>query len=143
MNSEPRYESEFNSNENERISFSDKFRDLLPGVTFEEPAEIRDARVAVIEALLRDDNTSEFLQSVWIEYAKTWEQLVDSDIAATPHIRAQLQIAALVHKALVFREVGNGQRYIEDLNDAKVYAYNMDFDEIAEVIRTELDSFTY
>lgn len=132
-------EYEFNPTPSERLNFSDKFRELLPGVEFEEPAELLEARTAVLQALAREDQQSNFLQSVWIEYAKICEQIIDNRIESSPQIRAQLQIAILIHKALIFREAENIQRYGEDLNGAEEYAYNMHLDEIVEAIGTELD----
>lgn len=137
-------EHEFNPKlrESERTAFADKFRDLLPGVEFEEPSGLLEARTAVLEALTRKDRGADFIQSVWIEYAKICEQIVDSKTKANPQIRAQLQIAMLVHKALIFREVGDVPRYNEDLSDAECYALNMHLGEIAETIGAELDELT-
>ena len=135
-------EHEFNPNhsESKMPAFADKFQDLLPGVEFEEPNELLEARTSVLEALARKDQRSDLIQSVWIEYAKVCEQVVDSKAEAGPQIRAQLQIAMLVHKALIFREAGDIQRYGEDLSAAEDYAFNMYFDGIAETIGAELDN---
>ncbi len=135
----PERQSNLESHADNGLSFADKFRDLLPGVELEEPIEMLEARTAVIEALASNQN-SDFLQSIWIEYTNICEQIVDSKTDTDPQSRAQLQIATLVHKALIFREAGDMQRYSEDLNDAEDYAFNMHFDEIAEAIRTELES---
>jgi hypothetical protein len=44
-----------------------------------------------------------------------------------------------VHKALIYREAGDFQRYGKNLEDAEVYAFNMRLDEVAEAISAELD----
>lgn len=126
------------SNKNEKLLFADKLKDLLPGVEFQEPVEMLDARTAVVEALASSDQNSDFLRHVWTEYGKVCEQAVDN----ARQNRAHLQIVALVHKALIFREVGDRQRYGEDLSDAEECAYNMRFDEIAEALGLELDELT-
>lgn len=138
----PEHRSRSESHENDILTFTDKFRDLLPGVEFDEPAEMLEARAAVLEALMRDSQNPDFLRSVWAEYANVCEQAVDNKApgSAYPQTRAQLQVAALVHKALIFRESGDTQRYGEDLTDAEEYAFNAYLDEIAEIIRIELDT---
>lgn len=127
------------SKENEKLSFIDKFRSMLPGVELEESTEMHEARTSVLEALSRKDQSPDFIQSVWIEYTKICEQIVDRKTEINPQIRDQLQIAMLVHKALIFREIGDMQRYGEDLSDAEEYAFNMYLDGIAEAIGAELD----
>ncbi len=136
----PEYEYSAQAHESEDSHFADKIRDLLPGVDFEESAEMFDARKAILEALQKSDQNPDFLQSVWTEYAIVCEQIVDSRTETDSHTRAQLQIAMLVHKALIFYEIGNILRYGEDLSDAEEYAYNMYFDSIAEAIGAELDN---
>lgn len=133
----PESESGPNPNKSERLPFEHKFKDLLPDMGFEEPTDMLEARTAVLEALTNND--PELLRSVWVEYASVCEQAVDKETDTDPQIRAQLQIAALVHKALIFREIGDMQRYGEDLSDAEEYAWNMHFDKIAEAITAELD----
>lgn len=116
----------------------DKMRELLPRVEFEETAELLEARMAVLEALKRPGPSPDLLQSVWEEYANICEQTVDNEpLSAAP--RAQLQIAMLVHKALLFREFGDVRRYGEELVDAEEYAFNMRLDEISEAITAELN----
>lgn len=143
MNS-PEQEHTFSreSRENETSPFLDKFRELLPGINFEESAEMREARLAIVEALARKDPGPDFIKSVWVEYAKICEQTVDSKTEMNPQFHAQLQIATLVHKALIFREAGNIQRYGEDLSDAEEYAFNANLSKPAEAIGAELDKLS-
>lgn len=135
----PEYESSPDPNKNEEHTFEHKFKDLLPGVEFEESADLLEARTAILEALTNNGHDPEFLRSVWAEYANVCEQAVDSRTDTDPQNRAQLQIATLVHKALIFRKIGDIQHYSEDLSSAEEYAWNMHFDEIAETIAMELD----
>jgi hypothetical protein len=96
----------------------------------------------VLAALAGENQNPDFIRSVWIEYAKVCEQIVDSETDIKLRDRALLQIVMLLHKALIFREAGNTLRYGESLNDAKEYAYNMLLDEIAAAIDAELDKLT-
>jgi hypothetical protein len=136
------HEANSNSHELRSVSFTDKLRELLPDVKFEEPAAMQEARLAVLEALATRTQDPDFLRSVWEEYAKVCEQIVNdaTPADADPQLRAKQQIAALVHKALIFREAGNTRRYGEDLVDAEEYALTKNLDEIAEAIGVELDS---
>jgi hypothetical protein len=126
----------------EAPNFTDMFRFLLRDVEFEEPVEMAEARMAVSEALTKSHQDPDFLRSVWEEYDKICEQTVDAATPqdADPPIRARLQIATLVHKALIFREIGDTQRYGEELAYAEDYAFNTHLDAIAEAIGTELDN---
>lgn len=135
---DPEHTPSSKSPEQDRSSFTDTFRELLPGVEFEESADLHEARMAAQEALLGGDSEPDFLRSVWGEYANVCEQAIDSK--AQEDTSARLQIAGLLHKALIFREVGNVERYREELTDAREYAFNMYFDEIVEAIDRELDS---
>jgi len=123
------------THESETSTFVAKLRDLLPNENFEETAELVEARTAVLEALAIDNPEPGLLRDVWTEYASLWERLID---AADPQLRARLQISSIVHKALIFREAGNIERYAQDLNEAGEYAYNMYLDEIATAIKVEL-----
>lgn len=144
----PEHEPDTRSHENEEPTFSDKFRELLPGVAFEESAEMRDARTAILEALKGPNQDPAFLRSVWIEYAKVCEETVDqktptaadeADSKIRAWIRMQLQIASLVHKALIFREAGDLRRYGQELTVTEDYALTKHIDEVARVIGAELD----
>lgn len=140
----PERKSSTESHESDIAAFEDKFRDLLPGVEFEEPSEILEARIAILEALTRGDQNPDFLKSVWIEYTKVCEHVVDNKTldGTDPHTRSKLQVATLVHKALIFRKSGDIQRYSEELTDAEEYAFNARLDEIADAIGRELDNLT-
>lgn len=130
------------SHESDISRFTNKFHELLPGVDFEESAEMLEARMAIIEALSTHIQDPELLRFIWINYAKICEQNVDDKTPnnAHPQIRAQFQIAALVHKSLIFRESGDIERYSEDLSDAEEYALTKHLDEIADAIGRELDN---
>lgn len=125
---------------NEEVGFTEKFKDLLPGIDFEESTEILEARTAIIEALTADNHDADLLYAVWSEYADLCEQIIDGMADTDSPLRAQRQIATIVHKALIFREAGNRHRYGEELRDAEDYAYNMRLDTVATAITIELDN---
>lgn len=131
--------SEYESNKQE-LSFLEKMSQLLPNIEFEETAEMHEARMAILEAARRYDQGSDSLRSVWIEYAVLCEQEVDRRASTTNNstFRMQLQIASLVHKALIYREAGDRQRYLDELAGAKEYAFHEYLDEISEAIDMEL-----
>lgn len=131
------HRSEYESNERE-FGFLEKMGQLLPSVEFEEPAELAEARTAVLEALRIDNLNPDFLRSIWVEYAAVCEHTVDNK-AIEGGQRIQLQIAMLIHKALIFREVGDMQRYRKELTEAEVYSFNMHLDAISDAIIAELE----
>jgi len=122
-------------------AFLDTLRNLLPGIEFEESAELHEARTVIVEAL-RETQDSSALGLAWTEYSRIAEQVVDSKTDADSKGRAELQIAAMVHKALLFREAGDVERCADYLSGAEEYAYNMYFDEMAAVIGAEIDALT-
>jgi hypothetical protein len=138
----PKHEFSPKPSEDEKPIFAHMFKDLLPDVEFAESTEMLEARTAILEALTMNTRNPELLQSAWVEYAKICEQTVDDRTDNDPRVRNQLQIAVLIHKALIFREVGDMKRYGEDLVDAEEYAYSTGLDEIAEAIGAELDNLT-
>jgi hypothetical protein len=142
MQPNPEHELTPRSHERNDLDFSDKFKGLLPGIEFDEPAELHEARIAVVEALT--ENNSDLLSIAWGEYIDVCEQIVDSEAPSDSavHIRAGLQIAILVHKALIFREVENMQRCREELLDVRMYAYNVHRNEIVKAINAELNNLT-
>ena len=121
--------------------FLDTLRNLLPGVEFEESTELHEARTVIVEALQEAQNPAT-LELAWTEYSRITEQVVDSKTDADAKARAKLQIAAMVHKALLFREAGDVERCADYLSGAEEYAYNMYFDEMAAVIGAEIDTLT-
>lgn len=122
----------------ELSQFADALNDLLPGARFNETVELTEAHDAILEALHSVGQHPELTQSAWTEYARLCEQIVDTTATDMQH-RALLQICFIVHKALIFRQTDDMQRYLEELATAYKYAYNMRFDAIAGVIGQEID----
>jgi len=121
--------------------FLDKLKSLLLGIEFEETNELLEARIAILEALQRAHHDPDLLKVIWAEYTKICEQIVDSSELADTDLkaRAKIQIAIIVHKALIFHEAGNTDRYPEELTDAEIYAHNSYFDDVAMAIQIEID----
>lgn|GEM_PF-4281507 len=137
---DPEYPANFEARTGNYVEFIDKLNTLLPGVEFEEPTELYEARMAILEALQIEDINPEILRSAWSEYATICEQYVDTTEADDTHTtRAHRQITAILHKALIFHEAGDHQRYVDELIDAETYAYNMYFDDISQAISREID----
>lgn len=136
----PDYLTNFETPADSRVEFSDKLKTLLPGVEFEEPAELYEARMTILEALHVENIDPELLRSAWSEYATICERYVGTtesdDLQGT---RVHRQIATLLHKAIIFHEVGNHQRYVDELTDAETYAYNMYLDDISHATNREID----
>lgn len=86
------------SHENDDPSFVDKLKSLLPDVEFKESDDMLEARTAILQALV---------SKIPIFY-----QLPGMN---TP----------IVHKALIFREAGNTERYFDELFGAEEYAAGM------------------
>ena len=128
------------SPEHPRATFTEKLHELLPGIEFEESVEMNQARMVILDALAASHIQPELMKDIWTEYADICEQSVDqASPEATPELRAKLQIAMLIHKALIFREAGDSTRYIEELADAKIYAHNAYLDDVTHAIDKEFE----
>ncbi len=140
--SSPEYPNHHTDREPSVSSFVEKMSELLPDIQWRESHELLDARITIINALQTPDIDPTLLTSAWSEYAIIHEQSVDQESSNLDSVltRAQLQIATLVHKALIFREVDNIQRYGEELVDAEEYAYQEHLDDVSRAINDELDT---
>jgi hypothetical protein len=125
----------------EKPEFTEKLAELLPGFEFEETPELSEARLAALEALTKEAQDPALNRLVWTEYAKVCEHIVDTTDfnEAYPKITMPVQIAMIVHKALIFREAGDTARYAEELNIAQAYASgNVYYDTIVAALQKEL-----
>jgi hypothetical protein len=113
---------------------------LLPKLDFYETPDLAEARRAILEALSNNDLDPASRQEMWAEYAKIGEQITDALDAQDIEGRARTHIALIVHKAMIFRDADNLQRYLEELDDAEIYAASRHLDVIAESLRDEIDS---
>jgi hypothetical protein len=57
----PEHEPHASPHEKDSIVFADTYKKLLPGVEFEESSEMREARIAVLEALTKSNQNPDFL----------------------------------------------------------------------------------
>lgn len=140
--SNPEHPSHHTDREPPVSSFVEKMSELLPNIQWRESHELLEARITIINALQTPDIDPTLLTSAWSEYAIIHEQSVDQESSNPDSVltRAQLQIVALVHKALIFREVDNIQRYGEELVDAEEYAHQEHLDDVSRAINDELDT---
>lgn len=107
--------------------------------------EIQQITQEVLDALADNGGNEERLRSAWGKYADTIEGIVDAvkegpeGTLPEPQLRARFQIAAILHKAMIFLLTDNVARYLQELDTAEVYAYNESFEELSEALRTEIE----
>ena len=106
------------------LAFADKLKVLLPGIAPAETDELRAARQVVLDALTLHADDEEHMHSVWVEYHIACERLIDAirETGTLPH--NEVSLWTFVHKALLFREVGDLRRYFEELVLAEDFAHN-------------------
>jgi len=115
---------------------------LLPQLDFCETAELREARQAILMALREEADDPARRREAWTEYDIIGEHMVDNadltgqDIAS----RAKAQLSLIIYKALIFREVGQVPRYIQELDHAETYADAKRFYAVASTLEAELDT---
>ena len=122
----------------EAPSFSREVEALFDETGFRSSPELTEVTGAVLTGLA-DPNTSETtMQQAWVEYAKITEKIAES-VEDIDNRYAKAQIAAIVHKAFILRTVHSELRYFEELDDAGVYARNMQLDPLSNAINEEID----
>ena len=115
---------------------------LLPQLGFYETVELSEASQAVLIAINEETNDPSRLQAAWTEYAIIGEQIVDNAEITPKDIetRAKIQLALIIHKALILRESNQIPRYIESLDYAETHANTKGFYAIASILEHELES---
>lgn len=115
---------------------------LIDQLGFTVSPELREAGDIVTAVLLDDTVDCAQLRQAWIEYAKSAEQVAES-IEGTVQNRMEYiksAIAAIIHKALIFRAAGNTLRYLEELDRAEAFVVLERFDDISLTLQDEIDS---
>lgn len=114
---------------------------LLERLDFHPSPELEEAREALITGLRDSSTDSSSLSRAWKEYALIAENLVTSQDheKQQPDDYASKQIASILHKADIFREVGDNKRYVEELKVAEEYAYNVGLDELSDSLLFEIN----
>lgn len=107
---------------------------VLSILDLDETPDLLEARLAVIAGLTDTETDPATMRAAWIQYAMIIEK-----IAELADDLPRAQIAATIHKALIFRDVSMLQRYIEELDIAEVYAANMNMVEISDVLGQEIE----
>jgi hypothetical protein len=112
---------------------------LIELLEFPKSPELAEARQAVLD-LLKDPTTApETLSTAWIAFADAIELIVEKP-ELDQHTHTKLQIGAIVYKALIFKDAGNPLRYVQELDDAELYAFNIKLLEISVPLQAEIDT---
>ena len=115
------------------------FEALLALLEFPQSPELIGARQAILKLLKDPSADPTDLQTAWEHFADEVELLVENP-ELDQHMHIKLQIGAIVHKALIFKEAGNQLRYAQELDDAESYAFNARLFEISNPLTAELDA---
>ena len=120
---------------------NDSLEALLPQLDFHVTPELNEAGQAVLMALSEQTTDLSRRQAAWTEYGLIGEQIVDNVDITGQRIepRAKMQLALIIHKALIFREAQQIPRYIEELDYAETYADTKRFYDIASILERQLD----
>lgn len=88
-------------------------------------------------ALLDPSFDRDELKLLWVEYALHTEKIIEQFL--DPIEYANAQIAAILHKATIFRDAGDTSRYLEELYDAQEYAFNAGIDDVYQKISDQIN----
>lgn len=108
--------------------------DQLPEVLgFEQTQELAQLRPVLTEAMrLKSDS----LKDIAIKYQELGEHVVN---AKQGEDFALAQIGQSIDKALIRRDAGNLQDYLGDLEDVLIYAHQMGFDDLADLLEAVIE----
>ncbi len=96
---------------------------------FAETEELKAIRGYAVEASKKDDN--EGVNALVLEYQLLGEELVDS-LEGSEYMCGQ--IGLIVAKAILHKDTGNLKAFLNDIADAKEYAFNIQEDETVTVL---------
>jgi len=113
---------------------------ILDSLGLELSPELTEMVLALRTALMDTEFDPEALRQLWIEYSLQFRALAEQ--ADDPEVYTKIQIGAILHKAFIFRDTGHELRYLEELDSADIYAFNVGFDELSSVLSAEIDSKT-
>jgi len=121
--------------EAKEVVANDPLEKLLESLSFPDSDALKEHSNAIVELLLQEGAGDEdILRNTWAEYSRTIESIVES----ADELFVHFQIAAIIHKAMIFRATGDMSRYIEELRDAATYSFNENLDEITQSIEEEI-----
>lgn len=108
--------------------------DQLPeALGFEPTEELVQLRPVLTEAMR---SKSDNLKDIAIKYQELGEQVVN---AKQGEDFTLAQIGQSIDKALIRRDAGNLQDYLDDLEDALVYADQMGFYDLADLLEAVIE----
>ena len=119
-------------------SISDTSTITIEQLTQVTSPELTEVASILIETLKTGRENKNRLQELWVEYTNRVETQVDS--IRDKKARTQAQIAAIINKAFIFQRSGNTTRYLEELDEAEVYASNEGFNTISTSLKIEIKS---
>lgn len=121
--------------EQNQSSFSSDMELLFEETGFRTP-EIEEATFAIIKGYNLQDVDDSIMRQAWIELANITENSIDQ---AEDGMRAKLQVAAIINKALILLLAQKPYRYLEELDTAEVLARNSGLDDLSETIDREIN----
>lgn len=112
------------------VSKIDKIPEALG---FELNLELAQFRPTLVEAMR---SKSDDLKDIAIKYQEHGEQVVNANQGKDFTLA---QIGQSIDKALIRRDAGDLQDYLDDLEDALVYAGQMGFDNLADLLEAVIE----
>lgn len=110
---------------------------LLASLGVEVSPQMYEVISLLKDSLLDSSADPDTVRQLWIEYAQYFEALAEGTDDQESYIK--IQIAAILHKAFIFRDTGRELRYLEELDKGDMYIGNAGFDTLSAVISTQID----
>lgn len=127
----------FSSEKQNSESLADIAKTTIEELVQTIPAELMNTSMKLVDSLKPDGDKTQ-LQGLWAEWVNQTEVYTDS--IDNSKLRSEAQVAALINKAFIFQLAGNSVRYLEELDDAEVYAANEGLETVANSLDIEIKS---
>lgn len=132
----PGPEESVHDSQNDKI-FAREFL-LLADSTIEQIPEFIDLVQELKTALTNPETDPQRLKQLWVDYSKLFE--VQADHPDNKDMRAKIQVLAILYKALIFKDVNNTLRYLEELDKTHIAASEFRFDDLRDNVDDAIEA---
>lgn len=132
----PKATSDIERLEIEAPTFSSETQKLFDRTGFLDSEELREATDTIVACLLNPDSDESATRFAWIELSKVTEGIVDERDGGN---QGKAMIAAIIHKALIFKLANRQTRYLMELDLAEVYASNTGESQLGDAVEAEIE----
>jgi len=116
------------------------FDELIDALESAASDELNHYSHVLVELLSDEHSDPTVVQQAWANYSDELARIVE--VVTEPAEYAKMQLAALLYKSIIFRNAGMNFRYIEELQDAEIFAQHQTVTDLTHTLDTIDDEIT-